>query len=392
MMPGAAELTGEVYGAALMATLPLLVALGASRGIRRLDAAAQARLWQAGVVVMLAAAFGRLLPGHWLAWVLPETLAAPLVAFGRAPLQLEVGYGRSDVWASWVAAVYLVGVGGVLLQVVGGRWRLARVARGAVAVPTQWMSELERARVVCGVERPVRLLVTDAVVSPMTWGIWRPVLILSAEAHRWTSEQRYLAILHEMLHVRANDSAWALAGRIMRAVFWFHPGAWWLEARLRETEEQRCDDLVLLSGVTRSAYAELLVDASGARLEPAACSLGSGGLRMRLRRIVDEARVPRDVTPPVARGILLLGATLSMVVATGHLAPTRAVLTTLVGDSRWETRAYAVRRLAQRRDSLVMARQVAHNDPHPGVRAVAQLALTRTPMAAVGDTLIFVRD
>jgi len=53
----------------------------------------------------------------------------------------------------------------------------------------------------------------------------------------------------------------------------------------------------------------------------------------------------------------------------------RGVLTTLMADTRWESRAYAVLGLAQRADSVAVARSVAEQDPSPTVRAWARYAL-----------------
>jgi hypothetical protein len=60
-----------------------------------------------------------------------------------------------------------------------------------------------------------------------------------------------------------------------------------------------------------------------------------------------------------------------------HLAPTRGVLTTLMLDTQWESRAYAVLGLAQRADSVAVARSAAELDPSPRVRAWAKYALGR---------------
>jgi hypothetical protein len=51
------------------------------------------------------------------------------------------------------------------------------------------------------------------------------------------------------------------------------------------------------------------------------------------------------------------------------------VLTTLIGDTRWESRAYAVIGLARRADSVAVARSIAERDPNPRVRAWARYAL-----------------
>jgi hypothetical protein len=47
----------------------------------------------------------------------------------------------------------------------------------------------------------------------------------------------------------------------------------------------------------------------------------------------------------------------------------------LMRDARWESRAYAVIGLAQRQDSVAVARSVAERDPNPRVRAWARYAL-----------------
>jgi hypothetical protein len=58
-----------------------------------------------------------------------------------------------------------------------------------------------------------------------------------------------------------------------------------------------------------------------------------------------------------------------------QLAPTRAVLTSLMLSAQWETRAYAVLGLAERADSVAVARSAAELDPSPRVRAWARYAL-----------------
>ncbi len=65
-----------------------------------------------------------------------------------------------------------------------------------------------------------------------------------------------------------------------------------------------------------------------------------------------------------------------------QLAPTRSVLTTLMNDARWESRAYAVIGLASRPDSVAVARTAAELDPSPRVRAWARLALSQRADAA----------
>jgi hypothetical protein len=104
-----------------------------------------------------------------------------------------------------------------------------------------------------------------------------------------------------------------------------------------------------------------------------------GGLRERLAAIVDPRR---DLRAP-SRTCVVLATALTLAIAgpigTVRIAPTRDVLTTLMRDSRWESRAYAVVGLAQRQDSIEVARAAATADPSPRVRAWAVYALAQQP-------------
>jgi hypothetical protein len=55
----------------------------------------------------------------------------------------------------------------------------------------------------------------------------------------------YHALLHELIHLERRD-AWAMClAELFRALFWFHPAAWWLCARADLLRELSCDALVV---------------------------------------------------------------------------------------------------------------------------------------------------
>ena len=105
------------------------------------------------------------------------------------------------------------------------------------------------------------------------------------------------------------------------------------------------------------------------------------GLRERLAAIVDAGR---DLSAPgrVARtAALMLTLGTAIPASAGRLAPSRDVLTALMRDARWETRAYAVVGLAQRPDSIEVARAASRFDPNPRVRSWARRAIASAPGA-----------
>ncbi len=104
-------------------------------------------------------------------------------------------------------------------------------------------------------------------------------------------------LVHEQQHVRRGDWAVALLARVNRCLFWFHPGAWWLERELAALAEQACDDAALLELGGRDCYARALLDMAaavkrgGGRLVWEAMAMAKASeVRMRIERILDETR------------------------------------------------------------------------------------------------------
>src|SRR5581483_7276633 len=103
-------------------------------------ASAQARVlvWRGAIVVLLAAAVGRLLPTHWTVGVMGSALARPLVALGR--MQVTAPGARIDTsalpagaahvtLAELLLALYLSGVVVVLARIAAGELALGRLVR-----------------------------------------------------------------------------------------------------------------------------------------------------------------------------------------------------------------------------------------------------------------------
>ncbi len=385
-----------VYTVALLVTVPLVAAGIAALLLRHASAEARSLVWRSAIVALLLVFLGRLLPlclpfgslgisMHWMAWVVPPALAAPLVELGRLQVASAPTFGSAADGSGIVRIllfVYLAGVVAVLVPTmvasVRARRRLRRATR---ANGHAWASLIRDVQATLDMSRRVELFVDPAAVMPMTWGFLRPVVVLPASANRWSESERRMVLMHELSHVRTADWVFNLAGRGVCALFCFHPGVWWIVRQLRADCEIACDDRVIGAGVRRSDYAELLV-AAAASLRPAhrsreaALALAArAGLRMRLAAVLDTHHDVR----PLARGWVTAASLATLVVAgpmsAVQLAPTRAVLTSLMLDARWESRAYAVLGLAQRADSVAVARTAAELDPNPRVRAWARYAL-----------------
>lgn len=379
-----ARVVGEAYGFSLLVTLLLVFAVVLAVVLRRASAGTRALAWRCAIGAVLAVIAGHVTALQWTAWVLPGVLAQPLIAIGGAQLThlpgAVGGQNASSPMVTLLAGVYVTGVLVVALPTLAGRLRLAHVRRDAIrldAAPWRALACDAAARVGLPATS-IELRASRAIRVPVTWGVVRPVVLLPLAARAWPGERVRAVLLHELAHVRARDAAMLLAARVMCALCWFHPLAWWLARRFEADSEEACDDRVLLSGIRRSEYAEWLA-ASAMTLGPAlpAMAFARGGLRRRLRAITDATRPLAMPTRQAMAGAVLATAVAVTPLSTVRLAPTRSVLTALMGDQRWESRAWAVIRLAQRPDSVEVARRAARNDPSPDVRAWARYALAR---------------
>jgi len=387
-----ARAVSTVYTASLLALLPIALAVVAAFILRRRSAEGRALVWRSAIVALILVYVGRQLAFHWMDWVLPSTLAAPIIALGRvqvtsATIQSVLGDSSQTALdfvsvVRVVLGVYIVGVFGVLLPTATASLRIRRMIERAHPIDDDsWSTPLADAQRALGMSRSVRLFMSAEVAVPMTVGVLRPVIALPWFADDWDDSQRRMVLLHELAHVRAADWVFNIAGRIACALYWFHPGAWWIARRLRQDRELACDDRVIESGVRRSEYAELLVAAvdrlrhSTTTPAAAVALAGRAGLRERLAAVLDVEHITR----PLSTRWIVVAATATVFVAAptsaARLAPTRDMLTMLVRDARWESRAYAVLGLAQRPDSVAVARSVAERDPNPRVRAWARYAL-----------------
>jgi beta-lactamase regulating signal transducer with metallopeptidase domain len=386
-----ARAVAAVYTLSVLATLPLILAVVATAALRRASAESRLLVWRSSVLVLMLAFVGRFAAPS-LTWVVPSPLAAPLIALGRvqitaAPLRsfvgAEAGLSIASRAGGLVDAIFVVYLGGVIVvlwSTIVASARLRRIA-GNAGVAGDDACMLADVRRALGIRRPVRLLISSEAHVPMTWGFLRPVVVFPAGALGWSRSERRLALFHELAHVRTGDWAFIVAARFVCALYWFHPGVWWIARGLRHDCELACDDRVLNAGARRSDYAELLCKVAAALQPPdvpAVAELAFArrvGLRVRLDAVLDTGHAVRPLARGWAAPAMLVTLAAAGAMATVRITPSRAVLTTLMQDVRWESRAYAVVGLAQRADSIAVARSAAERDPSPRVRAWARYAL-----------------
>ncbi len=187
------------------------------------------------------------------------------IASGSQPAQDNPPQIESKVVIWWgVLGIWAI-VAGILLVRQCFRWtRLwALSATWREVADADILRLLEECRHQCGIQRPVRLRLSDRPIGPATLGLFRPQIVLPGSLiHSLDPGELRMVFLHEMNHVRRLDVLWDQLAAVLAAVHWFNPAAWWALYRLRDTRELACDAAVLShlgSGHARP-YGELVVN------------------------------------------------------------------------------------------------------------------------------------
>ena len=253
-------------------TLLGLVVLLARPWLRRLDASAR-------FAVLFAALLSAPALVLWNLTSSPGGLATP---------------GPTPRWASLVSHGWLLGVGLSGLRTALQLHGLHRLR--ATGLPLRQLHDrLGTLADRLGVTRPVALVESPAVRSPIVVGWLRPMILLPLGlATRMPPAWLDAVLAHELAHVRRHDLALRLVQRTVEVLLFFHPVVWWLGAQLDQAREEACDDLVVDRLGDPLAYARAITELEALQTAPAALAAGAteGHLMTRIRHIMHRSHSP----------------------------------------------------------------------------------------------------
>ncbi len=279
-MSSVAQLLADLGAASVSAVwLPILawtgLAILADGGLRVSRASARLGLGVRGSLVALLPAL-LVVPPFLAAWVPSLSTPAPVAPVrlsgvltagaldGMSPVSggaslvtttpsvslLHLGLGALTV-AAVVVALLAVGV------LAGGLLWLRRYRRSLDAAAPDVQADAREVADRIGLRRPLEVAVAEPASAPFTVGWRRPVVAVPPDL---SDEPRRLALAHEIAHVREAHYGWALAERVVRAVFVWHPLVHVLGRALALDRERMADATVLRLWPERAhSYGQLLL-------------------------------------------------------------------------------------------------------------------------------------
>ncbi len=197
-------------------------------------------------------------------------------------------------------AILMAGCMARLGLLATGFWRLRRYRRNSIPLEPApaW-----------AVEADLRL--SSEIASPVTFGLWKPVVLLPANFPEFDPGLQDAILCHEILHVRRRDWLAMLTEELVRAGLWFHPAIWWLLGEIQLAREQTVDRAVIDMTRAREQYVDALLSVAGAALQldlaPAPLFLRKRHLKLRVISILKETRMSKTRTvSTLAAGLAVL--------------------------------------------------------------------------------------
>lgn len=321
--------------------------------------------WTLGIalhrLLRLSTAAPRYWLGIWLLAVLPPLLAVALATAApmqlaalpaplALPIALDEGAAGSTVvqapmtglgWPSLAhvaLAAYLAVAAALLLRLVGGMYRAARIVRLATPIAdTAWPGRLsgDTARQLAG--RGIALRATKQAMTPFAVRWPRPTVVVPAAALlRFNDRQLRLVLRHEAAHLSRRDPQRAAAMAVTGALLWFNPFVRLIAARVQMAVELHCDTEALQGDDDArrdfaGAYLQALRLAGHGSAPTALNALTHrevAGHRMRILHMLhgDGARpLPRTACALLGAGALAAGAMLTLAQAVAATTPAQIV-------------------------------------------------------------------
>ncbi|MBI5282414.1 MAG: M56 family metallopeptidase [Candidatus Solibacter usitatus] len=315
---------GDLVEVSLRVAAVGLLGWAAAGLLRKRGAEARHAVWVVVLVGMLLMPVLMALAPEWRA--LPDVTARGVATESAAPFEMPEASDSGPAaaasrpvrpgfaWPEWPAVVMglYFAVAAVLLA------RTAWVVRRAQKLVEDSDAVVDAAvREATGVDK-VEVRESATVLVPMAVGWRERVILLPRDWREWEEFDLRAVLAHEAAHVRRGDWTTSLAAALNKAVFWFHPQAWWVERRLMRLAEEACDAAAIeATGDARRYGAVVLRFAAvmggrGQRLDWAATAMArSSRVGKRIERILEgEMSWSKKMTRGAWTSLLLAAAPL----------------------------------------------------------------------------------
>ena len=157
----------------------------------------------------------------------------------------------------------------------------------AVAVHNDYVEQWLKAH---KLNRPLSIKQSGKVDAPLTYGIFRPVIVMPKDTDWDNVKQMEYMLLHEYVHICRFDTVIKLICALALCAHWFNPLVWVMYILFNRDIELSCDESVVRKlGLTeKSSYAKMLIgmEARKSGLLPFYNSFSRNPIEQRIKAIM----------------------------------------------------------------------------------------------------------
>lgn len=172
------------------------------------------------------------------------------------------------LWVQWLSKnmnyftmAWIAGFIVYLLKFLGGLIYIGYLRNSATEMTDPLVLQRFRQLSSQAAKRPIRLYLSEKILSPLTFGIYRTSIVLPlAIINQLSIEDTEIILAHEIAHIIRHDFLVNLFVSLVKTVFYYHPAIWWLTRQLEMEREKATDQLACgLCSIDALQYAKTLL-------------------------------------------------------------------------------------------------------------------------------------
>ena len=165
----------------------------------------------------------------------------------------------SEIFFDALPAIWGVGIGVIAAFFGINYWKGVREFRMSLPVENEFVDEWLSSH---QLRRNITIRQYDCIHTPLTYGIFRPVILLPKESLKQPPSTLNFILTHEWVHIRRFDCVTKILLTAALCIHWMKPLVWVMYLLFNRDIELSCDETVLhlLGRNRRSDYALALID------------------------------------------------------------------------------------------------------------------------------------
>lgn len=255
----------------------------------------------------------RFIPAHSLAEKISKGNLDNIPAFGTAaaiPTAPVAGEGQSalSLWAMiWLAGMLICAAAFTMSYFKCRReFKTSLPVRNDYA--KKWLNEHK-------LLRAIEIRQSDRISTPLTYGVFHPVILLPKAADRADRKSLDYILAHEYVHIRRFDAATKLIAAFALCMHWFNPAVWVMYVLANRDIELSCDEAVirLFGESIRSSYAMAIIQMAEIRsgITPLCSNFSKNAIEERIVAIMKFKKSSFIALALACALVLTVGATLA---------------------------------------------------------------------------------